>query len=281
MIASTIATASGLVGLYFGFNPIRFQNACHATRNCGMYGMFMTYAYGIQFFLIILAGMFIFRKKISQYINIPLLYVALVVNLVGFYLSYARGALLGFLIAMPFFFFRRNIKMFAFTVVGILIVSGLAFLFVPKIQGFVFDLDRVTSTNHRLSQYHAAWKVGLERPFFGLGYRNFEPNVRKLKSKWGIPFGWRGGHGHSNFFEHLASTGFLGLIAILLFHIFWAWEAWRRRDPFGDFCLAFIVALFVSGQFQYTLGDGENLFLIMVVYALSQIKPEILTKTEN
>ena len=40
-------------------------------------------------------------------------------------------------------------------------------------------------------------------------------------------------------------------------------ELYRRDDPFGKIVFPFVIALFISGQFQYTFGDGENAFLIM------------------
>lgn len=47
LIATTIATISGIIGLYTGFNPLKMKAACHEIRTCGLYGMYMTYGYGI------------------------------------------------------------------------------------------------------------------------------------------------------------------------------------------------------------------------------------------
>ena len=32
LVASAVATISGIIGLYTGFNPLKFKPACHPTR---------------------------------------------------------------------------------------------------------------------------------------------------------------------------------------------------------------------------------------------------------
>src|SRR5690606_13348736 len=78
------------------------------------------------------------------------------------------------------------------------------------------------------------------------------------------------GHAHNNYLEHLATTGILGLWCLLSFHFFWGLESYRRQDPLAKLALPLVVSLSFSGLFQYTFGDGENLFFIMACYALSQ-----------
>ena len=63
LASTTIATVSGLIGLYTGFNPLKFKNACHPTRACGLYGMYMTYGYGINFFMVIVTGFLFYKNK--------------------------------------------------------------------------------------------------------------------------------------------------------------------------------------------------------------------------
>ena len=272
LCTTTVASLSGLIGLYSGYNPLRFKAACHATRTCGMYGMYMSYGYGIMLFSLLVIGLFIFRKKMDKYVNQNILYIALFINVIGFYLSYARGALLGFLIALPFFYLRRKKKIFIFATLILVAISSLSYFYVPKIKEVFTSKSRLASNATRISQYKAAFAVFKESPLIGIGYKNFEPLVKEYKRKYKIEHAYFGGHGHSNFFEHLASTGILGLIFLILFHLFWFWESYKRNDHYGDILMPFIVALFISGQFQYSLGDGENLFLVMLIYIFSQIK---------
>jgi len=272
LVSVTIANISGLIGLFSGFNPLRFKTACHLTRNCGMYGMFMTFGYGMMFVMILLVGLMIYRKKIKDYVDYRILYSSFVVCLVGFLLSQARGALIGFFIALPFFYFKKHKKIFS---VFSLVIFGcclISYTFIPAVNQLFTDGSRIASVEHRISQYQAAIKVFEEKPLLGIGYKNFEKNVRDYKKKYDIAYEWIGGHGHSNFFEHLASTGILGLIFLFMFHFFWGYEMYSRNDVFAKICFPFVIALFISGQFQYTFGDGENLFLVMFIYSLSQVR---------
>lgn len=272
VISTTIATLSGLYAYFFVFNPLRFKEACHATRTCGMYGMYMTYGYGIPFFVILLLGLILKHKEVKAYLSPKLSIPAFVINFVSFILSFARGALLGFLIGLPFFYCKQRRKVFVGLVIAGLVAVGLSYQFIPKVRGLVHDSDRMNSADTRFSQYAAALKAAEEKPWLGLGYRNFEPNVKAIKAKYDLPHKDFAGHAHSNFFEHLASTGWLGLIALVMFHLLWFVESYRRNDWVGAMMMPFIVSIFISGQFQYTLGDGENLYLIMMVYMLSQVR---------
>jgi len=275
LIFATIASLSGLVAKYAGYNYLKMKPACHAERTCGMYGMYMTYAYGMQFFLIINLALIIFYKKLLVKLNLPFLIMVFLINGMSFYLSYARGAYLGFLVAIPFFFLRNNVKKFTGVGVGLVFIALIGFLAVPQIKETFTDSDRQESDGIRTSQYKVAWRAGLENPFFGLGYRNFEPQSSKLKTKWGIEYPQFIGHAHNNFLEHLAATGFIGFILLILFHVFWFIESYKRKDPLGDCSMAFVVALTVSGMVQYTIGDGENVLLIMMFYAMTQVRPHL------
>ena len=275
LICATIASLSGLVAKYAGYNYLKMKPACHADRTCGMYGMYMTYAYGMQFFLIINLALIIFYKKLLVKLNLPFLLIVFLINGVSFYLSYARGAYLGFLAAIPFFFLRNNVKRFTWVGVGLVFIAMIGFLAVPQFRETFTDHNRLKSNDQRISQYKVAWRAGLSNPFFGLGYRNFEPQSGKLKAKWGIEYPEFIGHAHNNFLEHLASTGFIGFFLLILFHIFWFIESYQRKDPLGDCSIAFVVALTLSGMVQYTIGDGENVLLIMMFYAITQMRPHL------
>jgi len=272
LICATIASLSGLVAKYFGYNYLKMKPACHAERTCGMYGMYMTYAYGMQFFLIINLALILFYKKFVVKLNLPLLIIVFLINGISFYLSYARGAYVGLFVALSFFFLRKNLKIFFMMGIGLILLAAIVFFTVPQIKETFTDHSRLISNDQRTSQYKTAWRVGLENPFLGLGYRNFEPQSRELKTKWGIAYPEFQGHAHNNFLEHLASTGFIGFIFLILFHIFWFIESYKRKDSLGDCAMAFVVALTASGMVQYTLGDGENLLLIMVFYAITQMR---------
>lgn len=271
LIATTLASLSGLIGLFHGFNPLKMKEACHATRACGVYGMYMTYGYGISLFMVLLTGVLFFKKNFEKYIPDWLLYTAFAINLLGLFFSYARGGWLGYLVAIPFFFIKKKMKMFLGVVGAGVLILGLTIATSSQVREMF--LERGASNQARIYFYQAAYKAFQLKPLLGWGYRNFEPNSKAIKKKFDIPEPNHGGHAHNNLMEHLASTGFLGFLLFGFFQLFWLIEMWRRDDWVGDLVLPFVISFCVSGLFQYTFGDGENLFLITGVYALSLIPP--------
>lgn len=261
LIATTIATISGLIAVYTGFNPIKFKNACHETRACGLYGMYMTYGYGISLFMILMTGILFNKSFFNRWLPSWLIYSAFSINMIGLFLSYARGAWLGYILAVPFFFFKDNIKKF-FTVVGSLaLISVIIWLISPSVRNTF--TQRMGSNNRRLAFYESSLSVLKDKPLLGYGYRNFEPNVKKIKKKYDIAYPNLGGHAHNNVLEHLASTGIIGAIALIVFFGLWLGEAYQKAWLFS-----FVISFLISGMAQYTFGDGENLFLILSIFSL-------------
>lgn len=270
-IFSAIASLTGIIALYSGYHPLRFKPACHPERACGMYGMYMSYGYGIGAFLVVLLGIFYWRKKFKISWNQPLLFTSVFINLLGFYLSYARGALAGLAFGLSGFFLRKKPRL------SFLIISGAATLAItlyfvsPAFQNMV--TSRQGSNDARVSLFKGAWYAFTEQPITGVGYRNFEDQSVAIKLRHGV-WGARffAGTAHNNFLEFLATTGIVGFLLILGFHLFWFVEMWKRNDLIGNIALGFIINLFVTGQVENTLADGETLFFIMFFYAWSQVK---------
>jgi O-antigen ligase len=270
LIATSVATISGLIGLWTGYNPLRFAPACSDYRACGLFGMLMTYAYGLSMLLVTLVAYWYHgRDKLYRWIPPWAFGLFLSINLLGLFLTYTRGAYLGFLLALPFIFFKRH-KIKSTILLIVIFASGLlVYKFVPLPQ----DLqNRVYSDTQRIAYYQAAWEGFKEKPLLGYGYRNFEPNVMAIKARHDIGWPKLGGHAHNNFLEHLAATGGLGALAFIAFFVLWAYEMIRRNDVIGEAGLVFVVSCSVSGLFQYTFGDSANVFMIMAIYTLTQVK---------
>jgi O-antigen ligase len=276
LLTTAIASLSGLIAYWWGYNPLRMKPACHPERACGMTGMYMTYAYGLQFFLIASIGLALDTGK--RYCRPWILYSSLSINALGFFLSYARGATLGLLLALPFFF-RRKLKEFIIACVAVGILGLITFFIVPSVHDMFVAQGRMQSISTRMTQFQGAWYAFLEKPIFGVGFKNYEPLSIAIQKRHGITQPVSGA-AHNNFLEHLASTGFLGFSAFVAFLCFWLVEMWKRRDIFGLIGVPLIVAFIVSGMGEYTFGDGEILFVLMVFYALTQIQPSsILAKS--
>lgn len=277
LIFSAIASASGLVGLTSGFNPLRFSKACHMERTCGMFGMYMSYGYGMGLFLILSIGLILFKNKIKFNINHKILYTSVIINFIGFYFSYARGALIGLVLGVSSFFLLKRPLITFKIILGSILLTAIVYFSSENFRSMIHT--RTSSNQQRISLFQAAYYGFLEKPIFGVGYRNFEDQSVALKIKYNVvekgvvnPKEIFAGSAHNNFLEHLVSTGILGFIGIVLFHLFWLFEMVKRNDLVGTLMIGFIVDLIISGQVEYTLGDGEILFLIMFVYALSQVQ---------
>ncbi len=260
--ATSIATLSGLIGLFTGFNPLKFKEACHPTRSCGLYGMYMTYGYGMSLFMVLMTGIVLYRDKAKEYLNVKWLVVGWVINLIGLITSLARGAWVGYLAAVPFFFFKKNKKVFLATF--LLGVIGLGTAISVNDKASEMFLKRGTSNGQRMLYWRTAITAAYEKPLLGWGYKNFEANMKKIKAKYFIHRPYDGGHAHNNFLEHLASTGILGFLAFSCFVFLWLYESYKYNPLVFPFVLSFLV----SGMTQYTFGDGENLFLILAIFSL-------------
>ncbi|MFT6069612.1 MAG: O-antigen ligase [Bacteriovoracaceae bacterium] len=281
LISTTVATISGLIGLYTGFNPLKFKDACHETRACGLYGMYMTYGYGMALFTILASGLLIYLKELKEWFSFKFLLPVVVVNFLGLVLSYARGGMLGFVLGLPFFFLKKNPKKFLsifFAVNGLFVILVFS---TPSLKETFLSKSRSVSNTQRIGFYRTALNAFQERPLLGWGYKNYEPNVKKLKVKYDIPFPNYGADAHNIFLEVLASMGFIGFSAFLFFLITWLREAYINDGIIHKVSFPFLMTLIISGQVQNTFGDGENLFLIMIVWTLMESLPISVKKVPS
>lgn len=261
LISTSVATISGLIGLWSGFNPLKFKQACHETRACGLYGMYMTYGYGISLFMVLLSGAIVYKERFRSWIKVDYLYIAWVINFVGLILSFARGGWIGFFCAVPFLFMRNHFKKFISVFIFGIVFTVIAYLGSTTVRDMI--MNRSDSNMQRIAFYKSAYMAFTEKPLFGYGYRNFEPNVPTIKKRYNIEWPELGGHAHNNALEHLGSTGALGFIGFVIFSLLWLKNSYR--DPI---LFAFVMSFSLSGLFQYTFGDGENLFLVFGIFSL-------------
>ncbi len=275
-VTTSLANISGIIALFSGFNILRWSETTDKLRATGMYGMAVTYGYGIQFFCIFCLFCCVYKNALKKYFNIIILYIATFTSILGLYFSYTRGAYLGFLVAAPFVFLSYSQKAFKRVLGGsalilVFIVIGVIYL---KGSNKLRVLQKVNSESNliRLSQYEAAFYGFKENPVFGLGFRNFGDMSKVLKKKYDIPFKDFQGHAHNNFIEALVGTGIFGFFFFVMFHWCWLRESLQRKDLFKSLYVPIIVVLMVSGMVQNTFTDGENVFLIMLIFLSSHIK---------
>lgn len=264
IMATTLASISGMSAVFFGYNLLKLKQG-FVTRNGGLAGMLMNYAHNLSFFMIFLTGLLIERKFIEKYINMKFLSVVWLVNFLALYTTYTRGVWLAFLMAIPFYFFKKDLKHFFIMFVCL----GLFGLGAYKIAGK--SMIRPLSDVERMSQWKAAYASFQDRPLLGVGYMNFEKMVIAIKKEKGIEAQHFGGHAHSNYFEMLASTGLLGASLFILWQIVWFIELSKKNDVISFIGIPLIIVFVIGGLTQATFTLGANLFLIMPLYCLTQI----------
>ncbi len=267
--ATTIATVAGLVGLCEGYNYILMKKV-PTDRNGGLFGMLMNYAHNLIYFEIIILGMIFCKKEVEKFVNMNFLYAVFIINLLGLYMTYTRGAWLGFLAAIPFFYFKKNLKVFVVIIISLAVFGAGVFIFAGN------SVIRPHSDKMRMSQWKAAGKAFQERPIWGYGYLNFETHSREIKKRFDIGELQFGGHAHNNFLEILASTGLVGFVTFMSWLIFWFLEMYKRDDVIGKIGLPFIIVFSAGGLTQSTVSLGINLFFIMAVFGITQIRKELV-----
>lgn len=273
IISTTVATLSGLIGVYTGFNPLKFKPACHEFRACGLYGMYMTYGYGISLFMVLMTGSLVYLKDFKRFVPAYLFVPIWLINFIGLFTSYARGGILSFLISIPFYALKKLSKKIVLCFLAIFIVLGSIVALTPSLNDKMFKW-RGVSNMQRLAFYETSLKAFSERPILGWGYKNYEPNVKLLKKKYDIAYPEYGADAHNIFLEVLASTGIVGLFAFLYFFFAWLKEAFSHNSLLHNLSFPFVISLGVSGMVQNIFGDGENLFLIMLMWSILAAYPK-------
>ncbi|MES3037776.1 MAG: O-antigen ligase family protein [Bdellovibrionota bacterium] len=270
LLSATVAAISGMIAMNTGFNFLR-QKEASIDRNAGLFGMLMTYAHAGALLQVLLTGLLIYRDEVKELISIKIVAAVWIINLLSLYLTYTRGAWIAFAVAIPFFFFLRKKKEFFVTIAGIAVIGTLVWFSVPKVRE-TFTERQVQSDDVRIGLWKAALKAFEERPILGMGFHNFEPLSVPIKEKYQISTDGIYGHAHNNYLEVLAVSGLLGIIAFTAWQLLWLWECVKRNDLIARLCFPFIIAFMAGGLTQVTVFDGEDIFFIMIVFSIFQIK---------
>lgn len=271
-VSLILANISGIIALFTQFHPIKWKAAADETRAAGLYGMAITYGYGIQFPALLFVLMAIHQAREQLSLNKYLFWLAGLSSIAGLYLSYTRGALVGFAAALLLGLYFYSRKVFLWAMGGIVILGILsAFIINNSLisNNRLFQAFDSGSNTIRISQFQAAFYAAKEHPVFGLGWRQFESECTRIKVQYNLPHQEFRGHAHNVYLQVMADTGIIGLILFCCFLIFWMkelleGELWKRRYLFP-----IIGAFIVSGLFQCIHIDAENTFFIMGSYLVS------------
>lgn len=288
----TLATLSGMVGVLTGYNPLLLAPEAYPTRVAGVSTMVMTYAYSVQFSVLLLASLFVLGKDARDWIYQkrgwlePVVFGSLVLAVLGLYFSYTRGALAGALaggVCLLMTQWRSLAIQARKMAIGVAVLVVLAGGVLAWKQGSRYvSWEALKADSVRVCQWKAAWLTFLDHPWFGLGYRQFEQKCVALKKSYGMGpdhtverhgkkvYVYFSGHAHNEYLEALASTGLLGALAFLGFCGCWFREVLRGTLARAVF-LPVIVAYLLSGFVQNMFTDSEVLNFLLFLYFLSQV----------
>jgi O-antigen ligase len=273
IIATSIASINGALSIFLKYSILRFRPHPH-HKSGGMYGMPMSYGYSISLSMILMFSYYLLRKQNEQSKKYLIAFILL--NGIGMYFAYARGGNIGFAVGFLFLlllrfekYFKENKKKFYLGLSSLVLATIIVCLNInwkPILQKFMGSRTNAV----RVGMLQGAYYAVLEKPVFGLGFRNFEKYSVEIKRKNLVKYfpDW-GGHAHNNIAEMFTGIGVVGGSIFLAWMIFWLVEMYRGPPVLRVF-IPFIICFFISGLFQSTIIDGECAFLIFFVYAFSQ-----------
>lgn len=269
LLSVIVATLAGLIGLWFGITPLRFQPPCHAIRSCGLYASYHSYAYIMSLCALLLVGMSRDWERLRHVCSIGFLFFATLVAIVGLVFSLTKGAWIAFFAGLSFFYFKENHKK-SLQVFGLLIaLLGLSVALIPKVQQAF--TQRTITNEQRVSLLESAWYGFRESPIVGFGFGRFSDQISWIKSKYDLNYPLVSGQVPNDYLEILASTGVIGLLLYLAFLFLWLREMFVREDLMARICFPLIIGVMTAGVFHFTMGDRAYFPFLMVLYALSQI----------
>ena len=264
LTSACVATLSGLIGYFTGFNPLRMVHVS-SNRNGGLFGMLITYAHSIAWLSVFLVGIGCHYEHFKSLISKKWLYFFTAVSLVGLFATHTRGAWISFLVGCSLINKKLTGVMCLLTVLGVIGLS----LHNPHF--WEEEIVRRGSNSERWGSALAAVKAFQEKPLFGYGYLNFEPNSPEIKARYQLPEPDFGGHAHNELLEIFATSGIFGAVCFVVWLILWIREIRNKNSSTAKLVLPFIGAFLASGLTHVSLNDGENAFFLMIFYALSEV----------
>jgi len=185
--------------------------------------------------VISMLGIRFYRSILPRLIVLPI--AGLLLGLVASFLSGSRGSwvALPILLALLIWFIRSALPRTTVIVIGVLLLvlpivsyvtPGLhvakrvddAIEQLSKYSNSTIDSPvRETSVGTRLEMWQAALTIFKQHPVLGVGWGGYKPNASKLvKQGKRNPSAAAWGHPHNEYFSVMASSGTIGLVALLM-----------------------------------------------------------------
>jgi len=232
-----------------------------ANKVMGPEGTFLTGNTEIGLALVMILPLILFLRQVEERYNFRQMLLGIfLLCIVAIIFTHSRGALLGLLVMLGLLFLKSRAKIIFLC--GILIGVPLFLSFAPDAwfnrMDTIQNYEGESSAMGRLWSWELAWRMGLDKPIFGLGFRPFRAEMYAYYTPH-LPV--RSADAHSIYFQVLAEHGFVGL-AVYLSLLGLTLVALRKirkdskRDPetawitnYADMIFAGLVGFAITGAF--------------------------------
>lgn len=266
LLAANLASASGLLGYWTGFNPLR-PGVFEGDRNVGTFGKVMPYAHCVSWQSLFLVSLWTQRGRLNLGRLFPSWYLvfSIVLSLECLFATHTRGAMLAWFVGC--LFINRKI---AFSGLLFFVLSSAAAHYISDTFASK-HIIRSGSNEERLGSWLGAYEAFKKRPVLGFGYMNYFSVSKQIKREHNLPAPEFQGDAHNDFLELMASLGLVGFSVFVAWILMWIREVYKRSKLDRAFVYPFIIAFLVSGLTQVTLATSECLFFLTAFYAFSVV----------
>lgn len=273
VLGALIASAYGIYQHFSCSNPIAIGivgRVRELAGYCSAIGFFDHHlTFGTQMMMIALIGIGVTLTENINKIALYLIGVALVV--VGLVLSYARGPWLGFAAGFLIFFWSWNRKVAILFSLAFIIISAAIVSISPSLMARAEAAFSSSANPDRIAMWRSTVEMIKDHTLLGVGPGIYRRAIQPYREGYNVEF-LSSAHAHHNVLQELAERGVLGTAFLIAFWftIFYvgalrlnASEKQKRGLYLG--MLSALFSLWVSGMFQYNLGDAENAMLAYLI----------------
>jgi probable O-glycosylation ligase (exosortase A-associated) len=246
------AVAGGLWNLYSGFAERLYGPPESAIGDNNALGFALTMV--VPLFVLL-------RGQVANIWLRRALLATFAFSIVAIFATYSRGALIGLCIALPLTLvltWKKDVPVVVAAVAACLVIYMTPRQWVERMQTITPTVYKDDSSgSKRMKSWYVAFRLGLDHPLLGAGFRPFEPEVYERY----LPGYWDNHDAHNHYLQVFAEHGFTGLILFTALLVSLFLNLYRigratRGDPqkqwIGDaagFIGASLVAYVVGGMF--------------------------------
>ncbi len=197
------AVTGGLWGLYTGFQDRLYGPTKSAIGDNNDLGFVLTMVVPILVLL---------RRLVTNAWVRHALLATFAMSIVAVFATWSRGALIGLVIVLPLTLAltrTKDVPVLLAAVTACLVIYAAPRQWVQRMQTITPTVYKDDSSgSKRMKSWYVAFRLGLDHPLLGAGFRPFEPDVYERY----LPGYWDNHDAHNHFLQIFAEHGFTGLL---------------------------------------------------------------------